>query len=73
MKCEFIAEAVSFTPSGHMMAGPHVAFVYCKAHGMPLGNTPMTSDSVCPIGKIEAATDDAIRKIQDAMRAARWR
>lgn len=64
MTCELIAFSVPEIP--HMASGSWRAEYKCKTHGIDMG--PFASvGCLCAIGKIEAATEEALRKISAAL------
>jgi hypothetical protein len=52
-------------------SGVTEAVVRCETHNMPMDSDRVTSSDLCPIGKIEEATEIALDKIAHALHIAR--
>lgn len=61
MTCEIFYHAV---PDGH--GGPMKAVNRCATHGVDMPGA-VTADTLCPIGKLERAAEDALKKIRAAL------
>ena len=45
---------------------PHEAVARCQTHNMPVEVTGHVGSDICPIGRIEEATEQALKAIADA-------
>lgn len=53
---------VGINSFGH---GTWITTAICETHGIQMpGPGPITTDALCPIGRIERASDDAIARIK---------
>ena len=74
--CKLVGRIVYDGPnaldSRHMYAQPGTqrAVYECETHGMPRGSIHLAGSDLCPIGKIEAATEAALAKIEQATKEA---
>jgi hypothetical protein len=50
----------------HDSSTPGRVVYECRTHGMPMGSIHLPGSELCPIGKIEAATEAALAKIAAA-------
>ena len=62
MKCSIVCRAVPGSCGAAMTTE-----ALCETHNMPMGDTVSQGD-LCPIGKIEAATEAALEAIERAKR-----
>lgn len=65
MECRIVSYAVPDPRVPLYANGPLVAQAVCQTHSwtFPAGQLMTDADNRCPIGRIEAATDDALAKI----------
>ena len=75
--CKLVGRIVYDGPnaldSRHMYAQPGTGRVVCECetHGMPMSGAPTNpAVDLCPIGRIEAATEAALAKIEQATKEA---
>jgi hypothetical protein len=66
MTCKITCYVVN-DDGGHVWRseGPMRAACHCETHNMPIGEVNSMGD-LCPIGRIEAATQDALARIEAA-------
>ena len=64
MRCDIMAHAVVDGPLGPNT--PMRAVYACRTHGMPVASIHLPGHELCPIGKIEVATEAALAKIAAA-------
>jgi len=64
-KCDITYYAV---PIGNYAFAPSRQCVKCNTHDMTDWTAPEVQPDLCPIGKIEKATDDGIQSIVDFMK-----
>jgi hypothetical protein len=66
MTCKITCYA-EFERDGHVWRSeaPAQAVCRCETHNMPMAD-PVGMGDLCPIGKIEAATQDALARIEAA-------
>ncbi len=71
MKCNIVCHYVSAGVNGLMLAGgPARSSVQCMTHGMVDFAPFAAPDLLCPIGKIEEATEKALAQIAGATMTA---
>lgn len=63
MHCTMVAYVLSTRP---FEAG--TAACRCVTHNWDMGNIPAVSGLLCPLGRIEQATEEALAKIAEAAR-----
>ena len=68
-ECRMVSFLVPEGPPSHMGAGATVAISRCETHNWDFGQARVVGP--CPIGRIEAARDEAIAKIREAANASR--
>jgi len=65
MKCMVVAHAVA----SRLEHGAGYAVIRCEVHNFPMEGLATTSaGSLCPIGRIERATEEALAKIERAQK-----
>ena len=65
MLCRFEFYPTYPTHGGLPYASGHtLAACRCVAHGFDMGQIPMTASTLCPIGMIQQARDEAIEAIR---------
>lgn len=63
-RCEIVGRVVYDNPGS--VAGTARAVYECVTHGMPVASMHLPGSELCPIGRIEAATEAALAKIEAA-------
>lgn len=63
MKCQVESYAVS---SSQSPLGPALAVTRCRTHNFDMTGTIMTDGTMCPLGRIEDATEKALAAIKAA-------
>ena len=63
MKCQFMSYALSTEPFGEAKARTQ-----CMTHNWPM-EYPISTETMCPIGRIEEARDQALVSIAAALAA----
>ena len=61
MKCELESYMICSEPFGEAKTQ-----TMCRTHNWPLDSLPVSTNTLCPIGRIEQATEEAIEKIRAA-------
>lgn len=66
-RCEITCYLAPMYEGGRpTVSGPTRTMSYCSTHHFTMDHHPTTSDSLCPLGRIEQAVEDGIAKIKAA-------
>ena len=73
-KCEIVLESRPVVGpltsetlyTAHSLSVPYEVVGRCQTHGMPVQPSPTDATTMCPIGRIEEATEQALKAIADA-------
>lgn len=61
MKCEI--HSIALATAGGMGGGATIVSI-CKTHNWQFGDLPVGPETICPIGRVESVTDEAVAYIK---------